>query len=381
MKHLSFVCSNETKEKVKEMEIRQEQSMELMKYKEEIVQWKDSCEYIRNQCDMLTRQLNVLDSNCVEVNQIKIKLEGEKTSLMQQLREKSEHLELATQLTNQLQVKADQGQIHLNTLNEKNILIQELESQKEYNLGKIRLLEQNISQTSQMLQCKELLLNQVEKECFNSKQMAMQQECSIKELSFTLSQNAFKVLHLQEENNKLEIKLKDCIAQLGTLLIEVQESRDKQGILSCRNEEFTQLLEDKNSSLLQMELKMEKTKTKLRTTEQTILNLSKEKDQLLMEVDDLRLARVLLDECKKRNEKLNGEVSHLMRLLDNKKDEDQIKRFQQELMDMENKIKSLEEERDEYLGENQVEKIEELTRQLNRKVKPILKFKSSEEPL
>jgi hypothetical protein len=51
------------------------------------------------------------------------------------------------------------------------------------------------------------------------------------------------------------------------------------------------------------------------------------------------------------------------------------------LMDMENKIKSLEEERDEYLGENQVEKIEELTRQLNRKVKPILKFKSSEEPL
>jgi chromosome segregation ATPase len=199
-----------------------------------------------------------------------------------------------------------------------------------------------------------------------------------------------KIQSLMLEKSQFESSFNENINTLNSCLRETQELRNKEGILSKHNSDLTTKLEENLEILTLLETKLERNKTKLRTSEQTILNLSRERDQLQLEVDDLRVGRELLEACKKRNERLSDEINHLMRLLDDKNDtthhfdlgqdeqwrqnvemlkrekEEMEKKLSFDVSELQNRILELEDERDEMLSSTELEENTLLKKQVSQ---------------
>jgi chromosome segregation ATPase len=347
----------------------------------ELITWRDHCEEYRQQGEGILKKMEKLRSdNITQVDHLKrldeayVKQEKELTQYQQEVVDLTTTVQKLNvqndNLNDQLLEQEERYEITQSELQESENKVNSLQQEIDYQR------EQNREQYAEL----DRMMKQV-----------MEHQRMLKEFENLNSDQKSTIFKQNERLQQLEKEKQNFITALTAARDECQKLQISHNSYITQTTPLQSALHSLEAELDKERAKSNKLKTDLRQCELTVLNVSREKDELHREVEELRGNLELFEQMKQRNNKLRLENEKLLNMIDEdggnssgcvseeklvlvmrdydkrlEKKDTEIKQLNEDLDAYDQRMHELENERDELLKEQAYDKEQEFIKEINR---------------
>jgi chromosome segregation ATPase len=346
----------------------------------EIINWTEHCQEYKEQVESLMTKLE--------------KARSESSMYAEKLRQLDEaygkqHSELQKSLQYAEELVTDVERLNAETQDQQQFLVEQEEKLEETH-SMLQDRERQIVRLKKEIDTQVESNNSQRTELNESLQQCIAYQQSIKDLQAVNAEQK-KAIHQRDERvDQLETQKREIAEALNNARDAYQKLQNSQVFGSSQSSQLQSMLNAKDSELDKWRAKSNTMKTELRQYEQTVLNVSREKDELQREVEELRGNYELIEKLKQQNNKLRQENDELVnsmyeeqsggshvsdekltaikreyeRLINEKNQE--IQQLNNDLDESDKRMQDLEEERDELLKDKSYANEEKLMMECER---------------